>query len=944
MRACLGNPSCVPRYDSSLDDPPVEDGDVGYLGVNVRLPSWQLPEGMLSLSENGRIDGSWVPRRGVDVVTEGSLDLGTPLRLPFWLIDTSGGLTVSAGSRVGELVTLTVTGHGLPVGGNQAASVIVNPSGANNSVLFEAVTSGTAGEGISIEYQMIPDSYEVIVSTASNAILVSCGQKAALNISGSLTSDGVTPVVFPSLIRVLGEESEGKGIWTDDGGLSADYVVVVDLGNWILRQEFPLAEWSAPADVATPDLVTVWTPLSSATGSPTVTTTAALAQQVINAVNADHVANDLVTASASGTVTGEVAAVGPVFLQGGSGGSAYLGLELVTGSPTVDPNGVWRMTPTDADTLEFEIPGATGSESYTVTTAKVLSRLDDSASSTVLGSCLFSNPASSNAEFIFLAFGSGVAKVKLSDGSSEMLTLPGSETLDGEITMIQAMDKVLLFRGGIEGLEWIRGASAFTAVASGTYTQPQTFTVAGTFVDVVNGACTITGLTNNTVAVGDTITIHATNNADFLEFKGETYFVYAANGTSFSFYIPVKDLSTIGADTLSLGRQVSLGGGFIHAPAFPWAIYFQRRIWGTYSYLDGGSGTFTDRNIRDEIVAGDILDTDTFDPIQNQFRITGGVADRVVGLHPYFDDTLLVMNRNSIHAISGTIGSLADTSVKELTREIGCLARKSVVTQGNNVFFLSDNGVYGLDFFNDYNLRGIGKPLSEAIQPYMDRISQNLAPDAIGVYFNNRIWMAVPLDSSPRQGDATGNNAILVFNLLNAQWESVDTFGDPNFLIINLIVGTAGKRNDLYAVTATGGIHILDKMDEDYDNIATNAVTGATQFPILAAMTTRSYMGRTLERKRFTRMSVQMKSGTAQSDIGMTFTTEDPDGSESEVLASSTMNGPLDPQETADVRQRIGGERGFNGSIRIRRVIGRPEIRGTKILATTANRATLTQR
>jgi len=706
------------------------------------------------------------------------------------------------------------------------------------------------------------------------------------------------------------------------------------------------AWWITPPP-ADPDPSTwgPWSPNSSGTGSPVLTAyVAGAAGQIISSVNTDPVASILVTASASGTVTGEVAAVGPEFLQGGSGGSAYLGLELVTGSPTVDPNGCWRMTPTDADTLEFEIPGATGSESYTVTTAKVVSRLDDSASSTVLGSCLFSNPASSNAEFIFLAFGSGVAKIKLSDGSSEMLTLPGSETLDGEINMVQAMDKVLLFRGGLEGLEWIRGASAFTAVASGTYTQPQVFEVTGTFVDVVSGKCTITGLTNNTVAEGDPILIFDTDNTRFERFIGKTYPAVDVSGTEFSFYIPIKDISTIGTDTLSLGRQVSLGGGFIHAPAFPWAIYFQRRIWGPYSYLDGGSGTFTDRNIRDEIVAGDILDTDTFDPIQNQFRITGGIADRVVGLHPYFDDTLLVMNRNSIHAISGTIGSLADTTVKELTREIGCLARKSVVTQGNNVFFLSDNGIYGLDFFNDYNLRGIDKPLSESIQPYIDRISQNLASEAIGVYFNNRIWMAVPLDSAPRQGDATGNNAILIFNLQNGQWESVDTFGDPNFLVINLIVGTAGKRNDLYAVTATGGIHILDKLDEDYDNIATNAVTGATQFPISAVMDTRSYMGRTMERKRFTRMSVQMKSGTAQSDIGMTFTTEDPDGSESEVLASSTMSGPLESQGTADVRQRIGGQRGFNGSIRIRRVIGRPEIRGTKILATATNRATITQR
>lgn len=931
----------MPRYGSygGFDSAPADDGDVGFRGVNLRLPTWQLGEGILALSENGRIDGDWIPRRGCDVVTEGSLATGSPLRLPFWLIDDAG-LVVDSAERTGANVVLTILNHGLP-DANTPASVIVDPSGADNSVLFTGVTV-EGSNGISIEYLAVnPSGYEfdAIVSVTGQAIQISPAYHGSLSVSGTLTSNGVTPVVFPQLSYT--GFSGGYPRYSDGFG-TPSYECSRFGSTWTLTKN-STASWYSNEDVASPFLVTTWFPLAPATGFPVISAGITTALGVVNAVNNDSVASLLVNASPQGSATGQIAPIGPAYLQGGSQGGAYLGLELVDAPFTVDPNGVWFMTPTDPNTLEFTIPGATGNEVYDVTFAMALSRLDDSASASVLGSCLFSDPSSENAESIFLAFGSSVKRVNLSDGSVDTYGLPGSDTIDTDVDMIQAMDKVQIYRAEKVAFEWHVGDTDFAAVPSGTYTQPQVFTVTGGVVDVVSGVCTISGLANTTVSVGDSILIYATTNANFTDFVGKTYYVFAANGTSFSFYIPVQDLATIGTDTLSLGRQVSLGGGFIHQPAFPWAIYFQRRIWGPYSY-DWSGGGFVDRGIRDELVASDILDSDTYDPISNQFRITPGTADYIVALHPYSDDKLLVLNRNSLHQIQGTRGSLEDTTVNELTREIGCLARRSVVTQGNAIFFLSDNGVYVLEFFNDYNLRGMEKPLSEAIQPYIDRISTTLAMDAVGTYYDNRYWLAVPLDSTPGQGDAVGNNAILVFNMLNREWESIDTFGDTSFIIENFIIGTAGIRNDLYAITATGGIHVLNRLDEDYDNIATNLVTGSAQFPINARLSTRAYMCGTMERKRFTEIGMQMRSGSAQSDVALAFVSEDPDDSGTEDLASSTMGGPLATENTADVRLRIGGVRGFNGQIKLRRVIGRPSIRSMRVEASITNRATVTQK
>ncbi len=937
----------MPRYRTAggLDDTTVQDGDVGYLGMNLRLPVWQLPAGMLSLSTNGRIEGDWTPRKGTAVLSDGVASNGDALRLPFWLIDTTGGLEIEEADRVGETVVLTITGHGLPAS-NTPASIILDPAGSNNSVLYESIGFGPDANLISVGYEAIYGFPALpVMSVVGNAVTITPSDRGRMVLSGVAEFEGE--------VGYIGDY-QGSPCWSDNPANLADpenpiantkTIYRALNGRWqivsVIEITPPFSTTYSAQEIVNengtaqyPDMALAWTSLSLMVAAGVTS-----AQQVIDVVNAAY---DLVIASAVGDVSGGIAPLSPAFLQGGAVGGAYLGVEGVQTPYTVNPNGVWFITPTDEDTLEYTIPGSVGNESYDVDTAVVISRLNDFSVGSVLGSCLYSDPSSNNDESIFLAYGNDVKKVSLSDGSFVSFGLPGTETLEEDVSLIQAMDKVLLFRDGKVAFQWQRGDTDFSEVPDGTYTQPQTFTVTGTNVDVVSGACVISGITNNTVAVGDSIIIHATTNSNFTEFVGKSFTVFAATGTSFSFYIPTQDLSTIGTDTLSLGRRVSVGGGFIYQPAFPWAIYFQRRIWGPYNY-NYGSPSFINRNIRDELIASDILDTDTYDPISNQFRITGGTADYIVALHPFTEDTLLVLNRNSIHQIKGTRGSLEDTEVTELTREIGCLARRSIVTQGNAIFFLSDSGVYLLEFLNDYNLRGAEEPLSKDIQPLIDRISQNYAAGAVGIYFNYRYWIAVPLDSSPGAGDSIGNNAILIYNLKNRAWESLDTFGDPNFLIQNLIIGTAEQRNDLYAVTSSGGIHLLDKNDSDYDTITTNPDSGSSQFFVDARMRTRGYLNGSGGRKRFSELGMQVRAGTAQCDMGITFSTDDPDNSGEEIFISSTYLGEiLEAGESEDVRARVGGLRGFNATMEVRRVIGRGSVQGTQAAATEAFRSALT--
>ena len=675
-----------------------------------------------------------------------------------------------------------------------------------------------------------------------------------------------------------------------------------------------------------------------------------------------------------------------------------------------------------ASTMEYDVTGVTAITTGTGTLSTT--PINDAANVNVRASCIFSDPNSSNAESVVLALDSKAILVDLDGYTTSDVKYPTGQTVGQDTEMIQAFDRVFLFRDGSQAFEWfpngrqIESASSsaftvtmrvtnhgltvgdsiivsgltggtpangtftvvtvtdkdvftytfttsqtqtfgitdavlkadFTLVPGGAYTQPQVFV--STTGTVSAGVVSLTVSGNTTIIKGDTIVVYETNIPTFSAISGQSFEVSSASTTNISFIAPVANLASIpGSQQIEFGGRFSVGGGFIHQPAPPWGVYFQRRLWVPFYYTPAGtfsSPTYTNRKITDELSVSDLLDSHTFDQIANQFRITGGTADYLVSMQGFYDDKLVVLNRNSLHLISGTVGSLSDTKVTALTDEVGCLARKSVVMKGNAMFFLSDEGVYAVEFLNDYNLRGADEPISKNIQPYIDRINKNLAKDAVGVLFNNRYYLAVALDSTAGANNAAGNNTILVFNFLNKGWESIDTFGAGDFLVKNLLIGSAAERNSIYAVTSLGGLHELEAFESSNDNLLSNGLI--TSFSINSSLTTRGYALGNLDRKRFTDGQLTMQcvdGGLGEYDIS--FAAEDPDNSQ-EIGTTTTFldgvvlgTGASNEDETGNIRFRLGGIRGYVGSLTLTRTIGSPKITSLKVTGSVTNRQIISQ-
>jgi hypothetical protein len=516
----------------------------------------------------------------------------------------------------------------------------------------------------------------------------------------------------------------------------------------------------------------------------------------------------------------------------------------------------------------------------------------------------------------------------------EIVTAPTSTSFTVEMADSQTVANYNVSGAQVEYFE------DFTRVSNGAYTTPQYFT--DTTATATDGVVTMDIGAGHNLQKGDEVTIRTGSSAYELFTNQKAVITSVSDEDSdnvndrFTFNLGVENVS-LGA-SLTVSKALAIGKGYEHMPAAPWGEFHQRRLWVPYWYT--GDTIPVDREIRDELAASDIFDSDTFDIIGNQFRASAGKSDYLVGLQPFTQDSIVAFNRKSIHLLTGVSGSLSDVSTNVVTSEIGASARKSIVQIANKILFLSDQGIYSVEFYDQYHLRGTGTPISETIQPYIDRINQDYAHLSCGVYFNNRYWLAVPLDSTPGAGNGRKLNTIIIYNFINGGFESIDSVNSVDFAIRELIVAREGAQNALYITTEEGGVHKVDAVEGGDVVSVTPGQASSETIPVISQLTTRQFDVDAIDRKVFSRSEIHVKSNSgSQTNANIQFITEDPDSTSNTTSFSSLLGNTLPDSEEASLRTRIN-KRGFGVQADIQPSLGRPYIRAVKIDARITNRST----
>jgi hypothetical protein len=587
---------------------------------------------------------------------------------------------------------------------------------------------------------------------------------------------------------------------------------------------------------------------------------------------------------------------------------------------------------------------------------------------------LFNNPVENGESYLIVATNSEARAFKVSDlyegngvknisQSGLTISYPAGESITESCKIIQALDRVFIFRGdGTRPIEWLfwdssdgfsSGSSKFQLVPNNTAIFDRSPRQCSEY-HIANGRCVVTFPSRVFFRVDENIKVTANDGSP--DFAANDEFIVQEvidpEQTKVVFYMAESTNNTVSAVTATRPHFTNVNsykyGDIRQMPAAPWAVYHQRRMVVPAWQLPDGSGGYTSQQNRDEILFSDILSPHTYDQLHGHFRMNAGRPDYLVGALNFSDDKLVVFNRNSIHVILGK-GALRDYKNELLTGEIGCVARETITQIGNQILFLSDNGLYAVNFIDLYNLRQRDVPLSDAISTEFSLINQEYAYLSQGVYHDNRYYLAVPFGA-----DASKLNSIFIYNFLNKEWESRDQIKDSAgqiFEFDHIVVAGDTTQRGVYLINETGGIHRIESpstlANNGEDILIKQIGSTSREFVSIAGnLTTRGFTLKTAERKRWSNMEIHCKSGDS-SDIGgfllAKFENSDKEFSLptlGDLYAKANDEGARDipTGEDAIFRTRLGNHRAHNVRISFTSEKGRPIVRLVQVAGQITNR------
>lgn len=159
------------------------------------------------------------------------------------------------------------------------------------------------------------------------------------------------------------------------------------------------------------------------------------------------------------------------------------------------------------------------------------------------------------------------------------------------------------------------------------------------------------------------------------------------------------------------------------------------------------------------------------------FRVGEGEGDPVVALVVWKGIfSMVALKRESVWLVDATPTAGTSTaatltsgfSAQRVARRVGCMARRSVVVGGDDVFWLAEDGVRSLSRTIQDGDGEVSVPLSAPVHDLIERINPTYRHLACAAFWRGKYFLAVPIDASPVC------NVVLVFDPLLKAWTVFD--------------------------------------------------------------------------------------------------------------------------------------------------------------------------
>lgn len=558
----------------------------------------------------------------------------------------------------------------------------------------------------------------------------------------------------------------------------------------------------------------------------------------------------------------------------------------IRGANETDYNGHFTITVTGAAEFTYTAGGTPSASPATGTIyAATGPRIYDDYDDIVRASCQFATNDTARTEYVILAITGRAFAVRAGTATQE-IAYPSGETVEttDDVSMTYWNGRVFLFRGyrtaaeiSISGITQSSGTATVTTASAHGYATNDWVFIQGVTPLGYHGIVqvTVTGATTFTYTVDSGLATPAT-------LDGAT--VRACKR-------PLSWDGNFANDFVAVttGANSTTSGTLIRMPPVPWAHDVGRRLALPYR--------------ADWILISDAGDTDTYDLVYTSFRLRYGSFDQIVAAVPAQNQVLFVLCRRSLHRL--LLADLSIAAAEEITRDVGCAARRTIGSWGEQILWVSDRAVQRVATTGELSLLPERVPLSNDVQDiFEDEVDWVNIHRATARVWNNRYYLALPSAT-----DDGLNTIVLIYNFINDRWETRDEY-PAGFDVENWhIMDYAGEKR-LFASTTFGFLYLLEE-----NTVDTFGNTDAQQdYAITATAYTRYYTAGTREVKRVRRSFVHANVPAA-AVITASIVTQNPDHTGDTVT--------IDEASTEDGRYPVyGGLPGSAAQLRLTATAG----------------------
>lgn len=181
--------------------------------------------------------------------------------------------------------------------------------------------------------------------------------------------------------------------------------------------------------------------------------------------------------------------------------------------------------------------------------------------------------------------------------------------------------------------------------------------------------------------------------------------------------------------------------------------------------------------VSDAIYLSNFLDATTWDDVAHggaatkdgaQIRVGAGDGSPIFCIVPWNNFSLAVFKRHKTYVVTvDPTLAIADMPAQQVHGTIGCIAPRTAIQVGADIFFLAEDGVRSLNYSIASDQRHeIGIPMSFPVQDVIQRINWQYANTACAVLWKNLYIISLPVDGS------TTPNVILTYNINSEKWNS----------------------------------------------------------------------------------------------------------------------------------------------------------------------------